>query len=143
VDADCAAAEAERTAAVNSALDAGLPLPATPRIGPTDPLPPCFLRIYFGRMEGQLTMDILARALQITTRPRQVVNKTGLSGSYQVSMEFDDRPLQSGPPLAPPEPGSKPSLLTALPEQLGLRLVPWRTTRPTLIVDRLERPTEN
>jgi uncharacterized protein (TIGR03435 family) len=143
VDADCAVVVAEREAATSAALAAGLPPPSTPRVGPTDPLPPCFLRIYFGRMEGQVTMDILARALLITTRPRQVVNKTGLSGSYQVAMEFDDRPLQSGPALTPPEPGSKPSLLTALPEQLGLKLVPSRTIRPTLIVDRIERPTEN
>jgi uncharacterized protein (TIGR03435 family) len=143
VDTDCAAAEADRTAAFNAALEAGLPPPPTPRVGPTDRLPPCFLRIYFGRMEGQVTIDILTRALLITTRPRQVVNKTGLSGSYQVAMEFDPCPTQSGPEVTPPAPGGKPSLFTALPEQLGLKLVPSRTSRPTLIVDRLERPTEN
>ena len=51
VDADCAAVVAEREAATNAALAAGLPPPSTPRVGPTDPLPPCFLRIYFGRRE--------------------------------------------------------------------------------------------
>jgi uncharacterized protein (TIGR03435 family) len=34
-------------------------------------------------------------------------------------------------------------VFTALHEQLGLKLVPSRTARPTLVIERLERPTEN
>jgi uncharacterized protein (TIGR03435 family) len=143
VDADCAAVQAEREAARAAALAAGSPPPPLPGVGPTGPLPPCFLRTYFGKMEGQVTMDNLVTALLFTTRPRQVVNRTGLSGSYQVTMEFDPQPLQSGPQLAPPAPDAKPSLFTALQDQLGLKLVPSRTVRPTLVIDRLERPTEN
>ena len=76
------------------------------------------------------------------TRPAQVVNKTGLSGSYEIAMEFDPTPIQSGPAVTPPA-GDKPSVFTALPEQLGLKLVPSRTARPTLVVDRIELPSEN
>jgi uncharacterized protein (TIGR03435 family) len=143
VDADCASTVAEREAARNAALAAGAPPPELPRPGATGPLPPCFLRTAFGRMDGQTTMDVLATALLFTTRPRQVVNKTGLSGSYEVMMEFDPTPIQSGPALTPPAAGTKPTLVTALQEQLGLKLVPSRTKRPTLIVDRIERPSEN
>jgi uncharacterized protein (TIGR03435 family) len=142
IEADCAAVNAERTAARTSALAAGLPPPEPPRPGPTGALPPCFLRTYFGRMDGQAMLDNLASALRFTTR-LQVVDKTGLSGSYEIAMEFDPTPISSGPQVTPPAPGDKPSLFTALPEQLGLKLVPSRTARPTLIVDRLERPTEN
>ena len=142
IDADCAAVNAERTAARNAAIAAGVPPPEPLRPGPTGALPPCFLRTYFGRMDGQATLDDLASALRFTTR-LQVLNKTGLSGSYEIAMEFDPTPLPSGPQVTPPAPGDKPSLFTAVQEQLGLKLVPSRTPRPTLVVDRLERPTEN
>jgi uncharacterized protein (TIGR03435 family) len=146
VDVDCVAVQAEREAARVAALAAGLP-PPTP-VGRTGPLPPCFLRSVAdrqnaARMEGQTTMDNFAAALQFTTRPRQVVNKTGLTGSFELTLDFDATPMQSGPALAPPAPGSQPALFTALQEQLGLRLVSSRTRRPTVIVDRIERPTEN
>jgi uncharacterized protein (TIGR03435 family) len=142
IEADCAAVNAERTAARNAAIAAGGPPPEPPRPGPTGPLPPCFLRTYFGRMDGQATLDDLATALRFTTRS-QVINKTGLSGSYEIAMEFDPTPIPSGPQVTPPALGDKPSPFTALQEQLGLKLVPSRTARPTLVVDRLERPTEN
>jgi uncharacterized protein (TIGR03435 family) len=143
IDTDCAAVIAERAAARTAALAAGLPPPDVPRPGPTGPLPACFLRNYAGRVDGQVVLDNLAAMLNFATRPLQVVNKTGLSGSYEIAMEFDPTPVQSGPALTPPSAGDKPSVFTALQEQLGLKLVPSRTLRPTLVVDRLERPTEN
>jgi uncharacterized protein (TIGR03435 family) len=143
IETDCAAVSAEREAARTAALAAGLPPPDVPRPGPTGPLPPCFLRNYSGRVDGQVVMDNLASMLNIATRPAQVVNKTGLSGSYEIAMEFDPTPIQSGPVVTPPGVGDKPSVFTALEEQLGLKLVPSRTVRPTLIVDHIELPTEN
>jgi uncharacterized protein (TIGR03435 family) len=141
IDADCVAVNAEREAARTAAIAAGVPPPDRP--GPTGPLPPCFLRTYFGLMEGQATLDSVMMGVRVTTGPRVIVDKTGLSGSYEIRMEFDPRPVQSGPEVTPPDPGGKPTVFTALQEQLGLKLVPSRMVRPTLIVDRLERPTEN
>jgi uncharacterized protein (TIGR03435 family) len=142
IDADCVAINAERTAASAAAVAAGLPPPG-PRVGPTDPLPPCFLRTFSGLMEGQATLESVMMALRFTTGPRLIVDRTGLAGSYEIRMEFDPRPIPSGPEITPPAPDSKPTVFTALQDQLGLKLVPSRTTRPTLVVDRLERPTEN
>lgn len=147
IETDCVAVLAEREAARVAALAKGLPSPL-PQVGRTGALPPCSLRSvadqqYAGRMEGQTTMDNFASALVFTTWPRQVVNKTGLPGSYEVALEFDARPMQSGPALAAPALDSKPSIFTALQEQLGLRLVPSRITRPTVVIDRLDRPSEN
>ena len=141
IEADCVAVNAEREAARTAALAAGVPPPDRP--GPTGPLPPCFLRTYFGLMEGQATLDSVIMGVRFATGPRAIVDKTGLSGSYEIRMEFDPRPIPSGPEVTPPETGGKPSVFTALPEQLGLKLVPSRTVRQTLVIDRLERPTEN
>jgi bla regulator protein BlaR1 len=90
-----------------------------------------------------VTLDNLAAMLNIATRPLQVANKTGLSGSYEIAMDFDPTPVQSGPVVAPPAAGDKPSVFTAVQEQLGLKLVPSRTKRSTLVVDRIEPPSEN
>jgi uncharacterized protein (TIGR03435 family) len=95
-------------------------------------------------MEGEVTMDGLATALRISSG-RVVVDKTGLPGSYRVRMEFDSRPPRLGPDLAPPADtaGAIPSVFTAVREQLGLKLESSKTVRNTLIIDRLERPSEN
>ena len=70
-----------------------------------------------------------------------VVDKTGLSGYYRVSLTFAFVPIQG---VAAPTPSDdQPSLFTAVREQLGLKLEPSRTERDVLVIDRLERPTEN
>jgi uncharacterized protein (TIGR03435 family) len=138
VDVDCAALEAERQAA----FDAGEPLPLP--VPGSAPLPACASRSASGRLEGQITMTQLARFLRILgfRDVRSIADKTGLTGSYAVRMDFDPASLRSGPDVLPSA-DSRPSLVTALQEQLGLRLVPSRTSLPTLIIDRLERPSEN
>jgi uncharacterized protein (TIGR03435 family) len=74
---------------------------------------------------------------------RLVVDKTGLPGSYRLTLKFDRmaalRGLQTDAQAA--DAGS--SVFTAVQEQLGLKLESSRATRETLIIDRFERPTEN
>ena len=73
---------------------------------------------------------------------RPVIDRTGLAGSYRVDFTFDSAAARGlGPGSRPPS--NAPSLFTALPEQLGLKLEPARADMPTLVVDRLERPTPN
>ena len=67
-----------------------------------------------------------------------IVDRTGLTGRYDLDLEFDSEMDGLGP--APPEaPGS--SLSTALQEQLGLRLQRQRSPMTVLVVDRVEMPT--
>ena len=68
---------------------------------------------------------------------RKVVDKTGLTGLYQIALNFAPDPL---PPGADP---SLPSLFTALPEQLGLRLISETGQVDTFVVESVERPSEN
>lgn len=67
---------------------------------------------------------------------RTVVDRTGLEGLYDLDVTF----APEGPVAAPSD---APSLFTALQEQLGLKLDPEKELVEVLLVDRIERPTEN
>ena len=78
-----------------------------------------------------ITMDGFARNLS-GAAGRFVVNKTGLTGPFDLEMTFT--PDQSAAT-------SGPSLFTAMEEQLGLKLESQRAPVEVLVIDRLERPT--
>ena len=91
----------------------------------------------------------LARMTQLlsTALGRPVVDRTGLSGLYDLSLEWDDAPLRQGgvPGLeVPAAPGTdRGSIFTAIQDQLGLRLESQRAPVEVIVVDRMERPTQN
>ena len=70
---------------------------------------------------------------------RKVVDKTGLTGFYQIDLSFAPDPLPPGAEIDP----NLPSLFTALREQLGLRLVSETGQVDTFVVESVERPSEN
>jgi uncharacterized protein (TIGR03435 family) len=74
---------------------------------------------------------------------RHVVDKTGLTGSYRLRLEAAR--MAAGPSLdvSATDPATAPSIFTALQEQLGLKLEPSRAQLEVLVVDRIERPSEN
>ena len=77
---------------------------------------------------------------------RQVVDKTGLQGRYDFRLHWTpDRPAggPGGPDDAPPPDSSGPSIFSALQEQLGLKLEPQKGPVETLIIDSIQRPTDN
>jgi uncharacterized protein (TIGR03435 family) len=100
-----------------------------------------YLLVSLVAWEGDTTLDNLAIALRFSAG-RFVVNKTGLSGSYRVTMNFDNRPALLGPAVAAPA-ADAPSVFTAIQEQLGLKLESSRAPRETLVIDRLDRPIQN
>jgi uncharacterized protein (TIGR03435 family) len=89
-----------------------------------------------------VTMSRFAEYLQPDAN-RIVVDKTGLAGTFDITLVF----LQT---LAPPQlnatPSSSisgPSLFVALREQLSLRLDSRRGLVEVLVIDRVDLPSEN
>jgi bla regulator protein BlaR1 len=66
-----------------------------------------------------------------------VVNRTGLEGFYDIDLRWTPDAIQAPADDAPP------TLATALREQLGLRLEPATLPMDQLVIDAVERPTEN
>ena len=89
-------------------------------------------------MSGGMTIDSLVPSLG-SLAGRLVNNRTGLQGFYALTLNFS-APRQPGD-TAPPD--DVPELFTALQEQLGLKLQPEKTMVPILVIDHIERPTEN
>jgi uncharacterized protein (TIGR03435 family) len=93
-------------------------------------------------MSTSTLAGFLAQHLQKT-----VVDKTGLAGTYDFKLKWaDDRGADSSSAKAdgtPSDPSSGPSLFTAIEEQLGLKLQPAKGPVDTLVIDHIERPSEN
>lgn len=136
-DVDCVA----KAAADRAAAQAGTP-PQRPATIPdfSVPPPPCSGVRVTDFIEGDVTMEALARFLRASAG-RPVVDKTGLKGSYRVKVQYD-RAFASGPDVAPST-STLPSVFSALPAQLGLRLDSSKAAQEVLVIDRLERPSEN
>lgn len=69
---------------------------------------------------------------------RPVIDKTGLTGKYDYHLEFSD----AGQP-APSADALGPSVLTAFQDQLGLKLTAGTGPVEVLVIDHVEKPSEN
>ena len=78
---------------------------------------------------------------------RPVVDRTGIPGRYDFTLawtidEFQSARLKAFP--APPRGnGDVPNLFTAIQEQLGLKLDTTNAPAEVLVIDRIERPSED
>ena len=86
----------------------------------SDRMPPC------GPSRGVLSSMVEA----------PVVDKTGLTGTYNYTLQF-------GRKWSANDPESWPSIFTAVQEQLGLKLEAVHESVPNLVVDHITKPTEN
>jgi uncharacterized protein (TIGR03435 family) len=66
---------------------------------------------------------------------RVVVDRTGLTGNYEITLRYSDRPSADA--------DAPPTIFTALPEQLGLKLEPATAPLRILVLDHIDRPTED
>ena len=93
------------------------------------------------------SMESLTQVLSsIAGRPVQ--DRTGLTGRYDFSVQIGlPPPPPPGQQLAGPSVGAvdsaTSSIFTTVQEQLGLKLEPAKGTVETLVIDHVERPSEN
>lgn len=126
---DCEAIQAARRAGSKDTL------PPTALGGP-----PCGMS-----MRGSVGMEVLIGGQPLSRLAssfgsgldRVVVDRTGLTGNYEVKLTYMPQPRPDAPADAPP------NIFTALQEQLGLKLEPDRAPLKVLVIDRIERPADN
>jgi uncharacterized protein (TIGR03435 family) len=110
------------------------------------------LRVRQGSLSAK-QVRIAALVRQLTPQLGcQVIDKTGLTGEYDFSLEWTPEPGQGGPESIglPPtldrpraSDSNGPSIFTALQEQLGLRLDAQKGHGDIIVIDHAEKPVEN
>ena len=131
----------------------GVPPPPPPPAGPpaigrplpiTATIPSRCLLIAFNTTSGrhwslrEITMAGLAQRL-IEPLGRPVLDHTGLSGAFDVDLTY----TSDNPTVDASNAPNAPSLVTALREQLGLRLESTRAPVRVLVIDGVRQPAEN
>jgi bla regulator protein BlaR1 len=133
-DTDCAALAAARR---------GGPPPPPP--GPGQPMP-CGIRMGMGTLVmGGASLSQFASSLGMSAG-RIVIDKTGLTGPFDLNLTWTPDQMAQRPPGAPDLPPidpNGPSIFTAVQEQLGLKLDSQRGLVEVLVIDKAELPTPN
>jgi uncharacterized protein (TIGR03435 family) len=118
--------------------------PSTPYAGSgvtTRPAPGGYITVF-----QQFLMSSLSQSFLTDEVGRQVIDKTGLTGVYNFSLDFASQRFTTVGPVNSDDSAyepSGPSIFTALEKQLGLKLEPARGPVSHFIVDHIEKPTED
>lgn len=82
---------------------------------------------------------------------KPIIDGTGVLENFDVHLEFHPdedtveihTPRRTGNPDGPADPPGRPPIMIALQQQLGLKLESTKGPVEILVIDRVERPTEN
>jgi uncharacterized protein (TIGR03435 family) len=85
-----------------------------------------------------MTIESLCQILEFELA-KPVVDQTGLRGSYAVELQW----ARDNPSAAQEPDTSRPSVFTAVREQLGLRLESAKLPVKTFVIDDVQRPPDN
>jgi uncharacterized protein (TIGR03435 family) len=122
--------------------------------GPDSRLGPGTISFGRGRISGQV-IDMKSFVLILSRQlGRTILDQTGLKGTYNFALQWtpDESPPAmptvpegGGPGTAnpPPPESSGPSIFTAVQEQLGLKLVSTKGPVEIIVIDHIEKPSEN
>ena len=113
---------------------------------PDDP-PQLIGAVYPGKIEvpaKSVTMDDFVAMLQRATLDRPTLNKTGLTGKYDFTLDWaPDETQYGGEVQKASDDAPLPPLFTAIQEQLGLKLTATRGLVSALVVDGAARPAND
>jgi bla regulator protein blaR1 len=125
------------------AVDRMKPPPEPPAPGQAPPKPCGGLSSGKGMVNfSEWTVSDFSQYLGRNILVRPIIDKTGLAGRFNFHLEF--APDENTPMLRFGAEGiAGPSIFTAIEEQLGLKLEPARGPHEFLVIDSVERPTEN
>jgi uncharacterized protein (TIGR03435 family) len=89
----------------------------------------------------------IAAVLQ-NSMDKPVVDQSGLSERYDFTVTFTPDPAQAAllggpPPPAADNPDAAPDLFTAFQQQLGLKLESTKAPVEVMVIDKVEKPSEN
>jgi uncharacterized protein (TIGR03435 family) len=121
------------------------------KAGPNDPQP-FFFRGLGDLVVGNMSITEFATWMQSSVMDKPVVDHTGLTDKYDFTLKWtpDDsqfaqfrgtNPQQ--PPAAGDNPNAPPSLYTAMPEQLGLKIEAGKAMDDVIVIDHVEKPSPN
>jgi uncharacterized protein (TIGR03435 family) len=91
------------------------------------------------------SMTELAQSLQTAVTDRPVINQTKIEGRFDFTLDWmpDETQFASfGTPQQLPDTG-KPNIYEAFREQLGLKLEATRAPADIIVIDKVEKPSEN
>lgn len=97
---------------------------------------------------NNVSMDEFCKMLQTAALDRPVVNQTGLSGKYEFSLVWTPDRLQTAAPnpnalAAGSTADAPPDIYAAAQQQLGLKIDATKLRVEVLVVDKVEKPSEN
>jgi len=102
---------------------------------------------------GVTMAEFAGRWLPLYVMDRPIIDNTGLTGQFDIHLEFVRGSAPQGPMLlngqpspdlqAPPADSTGSSIFKALETQLGLKLSPTKAPLDVIIVDQAEKPSEN
>src|SRR5215471_1350618 len=104
--------------------------------------PPVTLRV------TNAPMSQFASLLQQAVLDKPVVDQTGLTEKYDFMLKFTPEPgqmmgLGGAPPQPPDNADAPPEIFTAIQRQLGLKLESTKAPADVIVIDHIDRPSEN
>ena len=111
-------------------------------------LPGLFFRGLGNLPARNATMEEFAGLMQSAVLDKPVIDQTGLAGRFDFTLKWTLDEFQfAGLGIKPPAPADNadapPDLFTAMQQQLGLKLESTKAPADVLVIDHVEKPSEN